>query len=305
MKDRALAEPYAAFYRANPHKSARRIKLESAVREEIETFLDRNRAALARLPPAFVYDRIRTNLAAKKLLEPLVSGAVERPPPASPFTLGLRLLSLLPAVALSPILVPILLVKERTDREWSPADGGHIERIPSLKELEDRVVQNQLTHMVVVKPGALRLYILKSVLHTIDVLAHGYFNQGELGTIATIHFARWVFLDEGRRLLFFSNYDGSWESYLGDFIDLAATGLTGVWSNTDGFPRTELLTGKGARDEERFKGWTRAHQVSTPFWYSAYPKLSVKNTLANAKIADGLVTPPRGDKALKEWLALL
>ena len=33
-------------------------------------------------------------------------------------------------------------------------------------------------------------------------------------------------------LLFLSNYGGSWESYLEDFITKAHTGLTGVWSNT-------------------------------------------------------------------------
>ena len=79
------------------------------------------------------------------------------------------------------------------------------------------------------------------------------------------------------RLLFFSNYDGSWESYLGEFIDRAACGLTAVWSNTVGFPRTCRLLGAGARDEEAFKQWTRRHQILTQVWWSGVPDSTVQN----------------------------
>ena len=55
-------------------------------------------------------------------------------------------------------------------------------------------------------------------------------------------------IDNGRRLLFLSNFDGSWENYLDDFIDKASIGLTGVWSNTLKFPRTYFLVLGGASD---------------------------------------------------------
>ena len=67
---------------------------------------------------------------------------------------------------------------------------------------------------------------------------------GSLGGITSIHFGRWVLIDEGkpaRRLVFMSDYDGSWESYLGEFVDRAAEGLSAVWSNTEDFPPTTLL----------------------------------------------------------------
>jgi hypothetical protein len=72
-----------------------------------------------------------------------------------------------------------------------------------------------------------------------------------LSDIGTIHFARWVTVPGSRDLLFLSNYDASWESYLEDFITRAHTGLTGVWSNSIGFPRSENLVQKGATDGER------------------------------------------------------
>ncbi|WP_436441436.1 hypothetical protein, partial [Enterococcus faecium] len=77
-----------------------------------------------------------------------------------------------------------------------------------------------------------------------------WFNRGELGGIPTILSARWVMIDGGKRLLFLDNYGGAWESYLNEFIDLAAVkGLNAIWSNTFvtaegksyGFPAAKFL----------------------------------------------------------------
>ena len=67
------------------------------------------------------------------------------------------------------------------------------------------------------------------------------YRPGFLSDIGTIHFARWVTVPGTHDLLFFSNFDASWESYLEDFITKAHAGLTGVWSNSIGFPVTENL----------------------------------------------------------------
>jgi hypothetical protein len=106
------------------------------------------------------------------------------------------------------------------------------------------------------------------------------------------------------RLLFFSNYDGSWESYLGDFIDKASLGLSAVWSNTEGFPRTRWLIKEGSRDEERFKRWTRDHQLPTPIWYSAYPDRSVQNVLDDARFREDALRP-LDETGAREWLKAL
>ena len=60
-------------------------------------------------------------------------------------------------------------------------------------------------------------------------------------------------------------------------MDRAASGLTGVWSNTADFPPTWFLLGAGARQIEFFKAWTRAHQIPAQVWYSAYPDSTVGN----------------------------
>jgi hypothetical protein len=108
-------------------------------------------------------------------------------------------------------------------------------------------------------------------------------------------------VDGGRRLLFLSNYDGSWESYLNDFIDKAAIGLTAVWSNTVGFPRTRFLAFRGARDGPRFKHWARANQTATTAWYRAYDGLTLATIDNNSAIREGLFGA-LDDDGIREWL---
>ena len=206
-------------------------------------------------------------------------------------------------------------------------------RLMIVTDLENRrgLVQNQMTHVVNIKPGWIRLATLRFVLWAVNLLGSLVFVEGKLGNIPTIHFARWVLIDDNRRLLFFSNYDFSWESYLGDFIDLASDGLTGIWCNTTFFPQTRIpawtiipraiklvlpirsqtgnqsakrLFEEGARREQEFKKWTRDHQVPTQVWYSAYPLLSVVNVNNNTEIARGLFTSHTGT-ALGTWLRRL
>jgi deferrochelatase/peroxidase EfeB len=111
-------------------------------------------------------------------------------------------------------------------------------------------------------------------------------------------------LPKTNKLLFFSNYGGSWESYLEDFITKASNGLTGVWSNTVGFPRTENLFTKGAADGERFKHWARRQQQPSRFWYSAYPRLTTARIRMNAAIRQGLATVSTEDEA-SAWLSFI
>lgn len=111
--------------------------------------------------------------------------------------------------------------------------------------------------------GLLRGLTLRIAFWVIGQMATKRFRPGFLGDISTIHYARWLRLPKTNKLLFFSNYGGSWESYLEDFITKASGGLTAAWSNTVGFPRTENLFFKGAVDGDRFKRWARRQQQPT------------------------------------------
>ncbi len=170
----------------------------------------------------------------------------------------------------------------------SPFDGTH-KRVSDLQTQEDHLSQNQMTSITYVKPGLFYLVSLKIILWLVNLLARYKFVDGYLQGISGIHFARWILIDQGRRLLFVSNFDGSWQHYLGDFIDRAALGLTAIWLHTAGFPKLDSKSLGGAWNEVDFKVYARASQTPTQFWYSAYKHLSVENIHQNSSIRQGIV----------------
>jgi hypothetical protein len=172
----------------------------------------------------------------------------------------------------------------------------------AMFERENHCAQNHMISITQRKPGLIRWFTSRLVFWAIGEFATRYYRPGFLSDIGTIHFARWVTPPGSADLLFLSNYGGSWESYLEDFITRAHAGLTGVWSNSIGFPRTENLIQKGATDGERFKRYARHSMVPTRFWYSAYPTLTTSEIRTNADIRRGLSGAMTEDEAML-WLA--
>lgn len=175
--------------------------------------------------------------------------------------------------------------------------------VAAIMRQENVAAQNLLAAVSVMKQGRLRGFTIRLSFWLIAQLAARFYRPGFLISIGTIHFARWVMVPKTGDLLFLSNYDGSWESYLEDFITKAHTGLTGVWSNTIGFPKASNLFLQGATDGDRFKRWARRQQVPTSFWYSAYRDLTTANIRTNATIRQGLGAVMTEDEA-RRWLAL-
>jgi hypothetical protein len=150
-----------------------------------------------------------------------------------------------------------------------------LEHLARVQSTEDHTLQNHLAHVANIKQdrGGLRLRTLQRVLRGVNLLARTFFTQGDLATIQTIHFARFMILPDKKRLLFMGNYDGGFGSYLHEFNSVG--GVTAVWSNCVGFPRAFYLVGDGASDEQRFKAFGRRYQVPTLGWFSAYTHLAV------------------------------
>ena len=157
-----------------------------------------------------------------------------------------------------------------------------------LEAYEDLFNQNQFTQVLVMKPGKVRLITVQALMLFARTLIKNFFVKGKLMGIPTIHFARWVLIDNNKHMMFFSNFDGSWNQYLCDFIDKSGWGLTGIFSNTVNFPKTRFLFTGGAYDEEHFLAWSRGTQILTQVWYSAYHHLSIKNIVNNTLIRNEL-----------------
>ena len=201
--------------------------------------------------------------------------------------LGIILLILLPFIIIWVLIINFFLEPKDETLGLTPSqvDEAHIKK---LEEYEDLQNQNQFTQVLIMKPGRIRLITLKGLMLFAKALISYLFENGKLMGIPTIPFARWVMIDNQKRMLCFSNFDGSWQQYLGDFIDKSGWGLTGIWSNTQKFPRTKFLFAAGAYDEEHFLAWSRYFQIPTAVWYCAYPHLSIKNIINNSYIRNEL-----------------
>ena len=206
-------------------------------------------------------------------------------------------------IVLLPLLIIQLRTRETRDPEFCPRPAA--DAVLALQQLEDHDVTNQFTALGPVKPGRFRRWLVTVLLVLIDYACRHIYTRGYLARVRSIHFARWVFLDGKTRVVFASNYDGSHESYMDDFINKVAWGLNLVFSNGFGWPRTDWLLKGGARREQPFKHYQRRHQLPTQVWYKAYPGLTAMDLDRNQRIRAGLERADMSDEQALAWLKLL
>jgi len=295
----------AAYYVNTVGLGAAQAVAEARLRDAIEDRLDAQ-PDLLKASPAGVRDKIRDWIQSSDELSWAIS------PPAPP-SLGWRLgelahlvlvalgaLVLLPlAIVLLPFWLLALRLHERSDPAPDVLPDPH--HAATLAALEDHGPVNQFTAIGFLKPGPFRAFTARLILFLIAYGVRHVFNRANLAGVKTIHFARWTFIDGGRRVIFASNYDGSVESYMDDFIDKVGWGLNAVFSNGLGYPPTQWLLWGGAHHELAFKHYLRVHQVPTQVWYAAYPSLSALNIANNAAIRLGV----SGSTEAGRWLQRL
>ena len=204
-------------------------------------------------------------------------------------------------------LLLLLIIRLRWDEATSQTISSRVYQADAsrLEKDENRIVQNALTSVTVMKLPPFRVFLLNQLFALISLLSSLSFYKGYLAAIPSIHFAKWFYIENNRRLIFFSNFDGSWENYLSDFVDKGSVGLTAVWSNTFKFPRTFLFFFRGARYETAFKVYARNSNLPTNVWYSAYKELSNPEIQTNYDLHQGLATPDLNGKSLEKWLLQL
>jgi hypothetical protein len=310
------------WYVAWRGRSAVEIRREEGLRARIEQFLA-TRTSWRNLPPERVRAMIQDDVRAQT---PLAAWAADVP--ERPFLIrwngAIRKLIVAAGVVAVVVLVAatiwwpasrlvvaavslalgvaILYLRrlEKHDPEGPPYRNPVI--LEEVWKTEDHTVTNHMCGVTLIKRGRFRAAVLRLSLTVVGLAHRFWFNVGDLGGIPTIHFARWVVTKGGRDLIFFSNFNGSWEGYLGDFIDRASTGLNAIWSNTETYPKTTLLVWDGAGDEPRFKAFGRNSMMPTRVWYAAYPNLTVCQIRTNAKIREGLFANLDAEET-RAWLA--
>jgi hypothetical protein len=216
----------------------------------------------------------------------------------------LLLLFITPLIILYlPIFAIQLRRREKSDMEIAPRPPA--EWVSRLATIEDYDVTNQFTAMGSLKPGLFRRWLLVYLLWLIQYTTRHIYTRGHLARVPSIHFARWVWIDNKRRLVFCSNYDSSLETYMDDFINKVAFGLNIVFSNGIGYPTTNWLAFQGAKDEQRFKYYIRRHELPTEVWYDGHSGLTNFDLKRNALIRSGLEPPSMTNADAMQWLQLL
>jgi hypothetical protein len=117
------------------------------------------------------------------------------------------------------LTLPLLLfLLRRNENRDSSQDAPHVHEhmLREMLQREDWVTQNHMGSIVLIKPGILRTIIIRAGHLGLGLLLRLVARDGYLGSMRTVHFAHWAFLNNGSRLLFFSNFDHSWGSYLDD-----------------------------------------------------------------------------------------
>ena len=292
-------------------RTVRRVREEATLQEALEGFIQSQAAALSDIPPREIRATLQQFVNAEKSAGRLTLSE-EKPTPIGWWIKNLLHLIGLPLLFLltSPLLIVIALIfiirlrsLERTDPELCPrADQAYSNE---LAMSEDHDVTNQFTAMGSLKPGIVRLSTVIFVLLVVDYGARHIFARGRLARVRTIHFARWVFLDGKKRMVFFSNYDGTVESYMDDFINKAGFGLNAVFSNGIGYPTTNWLICDGCADEQKYKDYLRRHTLPTQVWYKACPGLTTTDFERNGLIRRGLESSSLNEQEIREWVALL
>jgi len=297
--------PPAAVYVNWIGRTVRQVREEAALHEALHAALHGPLLGAAVRDPRRLHQQLRATIAAGgPPLTPIEPRTVGQWIQLALTAIGLLLLGLilLPFVIIgAPFFLFALRRRETTD-PVIPA-RNNAARTREIAIGEDRDVTNPFSAIGSLKPGFFRLAIAVVALRLVGLSGIFVYHSGRLARVSTIHFARWVLLDGNRRVFFASNYDGSLESYMDDFINKVAFGLNLVFSNGVAYPQSDYLLLRGAQREQQFKHYLHRRQVPTDVWYRAYPGLTTADLARNARIRKGLERTDMSDDEIRRWLA--
>ena len=277
----------ATFYVGVGHRSVLQIQNENELREAIQNFVDSQKKTFTGKDPIYIRTKIIEFVNNNSDLSWAKTPAAKASLPEKIIFYGKFILVILAFIALLPIIIPfvivwmlLIVINEITTKDViCKIEKNHVR---SLVERETTIVQSQFSAMGNVKPGFIRKSTMMFLLRMTDFLAPYLFSKGKLSGIPTVQFARWLIVNDGKQMIFLSNFDGNSENYLRDFINIAGRQLTLMFCHTVGYPKTRLMWFGGAKDADGFMAWARSFQVITNVWYSANKNVTVKNIFNNS-----------------------
>lgn len=170
---------------------------------------------------------------------------------------------------------------------------------------------NAITPMKPWKTPILKLFFL--LLGAVKPL------QNDLKNLSFIHFARWVVIRRNQfphladkqpseelrydYLVFFSNFNGTWNQYIDAFSAVLSKGLDLIWRWSEKYP--------GSRPVTAFKRYIALVQFDTDYYYNVYPRASTNDVKAALRVQDELDRFADASQSLspadfeKAWLEFL
>jgi len=290
---REHGQPAAAFFVGLPGQTVASIRNAIAVREEINRFLDAEseKNSIQGMSAVAIRDRIVAHLEHDSPVKP------EIPPNtfssyrriAQRNTIVAAVAALVVGVILFPLIaIWILAVRWREVHEQKIVPQPDPPVDAHTYAMEDLFIQNHLATIGVVKDNPVRRFSIRTAVALTGILFQRILLRGGFGGVFTLHFAHVVWLDEGRRILLLTGYDGSALEYLGNFTDTAGYYLNGAYGNVNNYPACKWIIGRGAASANGFANWARQHMQHTPVFYSAYPDETVLNLMKDLDIRDHL-----------------
>lgn len=117
-------------------------------------------------------------------------------------------------------------------------------------------------------------------------------------TLSLIHYARWVVINPAQfprlspeqpkeelkynYMMFFSNFNGSWDQYVDSFSSAIPQGLDMFWILNIKYPRSVPML--------PFHRYITSNQIWTDHYYNAYPMASSNDVKAAKKVREGLLS---------------
>ncbi|WP_160109350.1 hypothetical protein [Pseudomonas izuensis] len=101
------------------------------------------------------------------------------------------------------------------------------------------------------------------------LLADGFTGERQKNTdrIGTVHDLRFVIFDNDTRVIFASTFDGTWDTYMGDFGTLIPEEIDLLFNEFVGYPGIHSPS---------INDWVVSQQVTAVGFYSAYPAAPVR-----------------------------
>jgi hypothetical protein len=140
-----------------------------------------------------------------------------------------------------------------------------------------------------------------------------------LVTLSLIHYARWVIIMPGQfprlspdqpqedvkyaYMIFFSNFNGSWNQYVDSFSSAIARGLDLFWVGSIKYPKSLPML--------PFHRYITSNQIWTDYYYNAYPMATSNDVKSARRVKDSLLPfiadtqKANPDEFLKQYNRLL